>query len=66
LILVDSETGEEIKLHPNAIKSSYIESLSNWQAQLKTKCLQNKIDYYEITVENNFNQVLQPFLMKRK
>lgn len=66
LILVDSETGEEIKLHPNAIKSTYTESLSNWQAQLKTKCLQNKIDYYEIAVENNFNQVLQPFLMKRK
>jgi uncharacterized protein (DUF58 family) len=66
MIFQDSETGEELKLHPNAIKESYLKSLGDWQSNLKLKCLQNKIDYFEIALENNFNQVLMPFVLKRK
>ncbi len=65
-IFQDSETGEELKLHPNAIKTMYLEQLSEWQNKLKIQCLQNKIDYFEIAIENNFDQILNPFIMKRK
>lgn len=65
-IFKDSETGEEIKLHPNAIKEQYLSQQATWQNELKMRCLQNKIDYYEAIVENDFNQVLMPFIMKRK
>ena len=65
-IFKDSETGEEIKLHPNAIKEQYLSQQAAWQNELKIRCLQNKIDYYEAIVENDFNQVLMPFIMKRK
>jgi uncharacterized protein (DUF58 family) len=65
-IFQDSETGEELKLHPNAIKTTYLDQLSKWQNKLKIQCLQNKIDYFEIAIENNFDQILNPFIMKRK
>lgn len=65
-IFKDSETGEELKLHPNAVKENYLKQMTQWQNELKIKCLQNKIDYFEIALENNFQQVLNPFIMKRK
>ncbi len=61
----DSETGEELKLHPNAIKEQYLASVKEYKAALKLKCMQFKIDYYESLVENDFNQILMPFLIKR-
>jgi hypothetical protein len=65
-IFKDSETGEELKLHPNAVKESYLAAYHDHQQALKLKCLQYKIDYNEAIVENNFNQVLMPFVMKRR
>lgn len=65
-IFKDSETGEELKLHPNAVKESYLAAYHAHQQALKLKCLQYKIDYNEAIVENNFNQVLMPFVMKRR
>jgi uncharacterized protein (DUF58 family) len=65
-IFKDSETGEELKLHPNAVKEMYLENYHKHQEALKLKCLQYKIDYNEVVVENNFNQVLMPFIMKRR
>ncbi|MDZ4669164.1 MAG: DUF58 domain-containing protein [bacterium] len=65
-IFKDSETGEEIKLHPNAVKESYLTAYNEHKEALKLKCLQYKIDYNEAIVENNFNQVLMPFVMKRR
>ncbi len=65
-IFKDSETGEEIKLHPNAVKEQYLQGYNAYKEALQLKCLQYKIDYNEIVVENNFNQVLMPFIMKRR
>jgi uncharacterized protein (DUF58 family) len=65
-IFKDSETGEELKLHPNAVKEMYLENYQKHQEALKLKCLQYKIDYNEVVVENNFNQVLMPFIKKRR
>lgn len=64
-IFKDSETGEEIKLHPAAIRDLYMNTYQQHLEELKLKCLQYKIDYNEIVVENDFNQVLMPFIRKR-
>ncbi|MCF8255305.1 MAG: DUF58 domain-containing protein [Bacteroidia bacterium] len=65
-IFKDSETGEELKLHPNAVKEKYLQNYNAHKENLKLKCLQYKIDYNEALVENDFNQVLMPFIKKKK
>jgi uncharacterized protein (DUF58 family) len=65
-IFKDSETGEELKLHPNAVREAYLKGYEAHREELKLKCLQYKIDYNEAIVENNFNQVLMPFIKKRR
>ncbi|MBC7384344.1 MAG: DUF58 domain-containing protein [Bacteroidia bacterium] len=61
----DSETGEELKLHPQAVKEQYLNSIKEFKTNLKLKCMQYKIDYNEAFVEDDFNQILMPFLLKR-
>lgn len=64
-VFIDSETGEQIKLHPADIKQAYIEKMNQHKIDLKTVCMQFKIDYVEAFVKNDFNQILHPFLKKR-
>ncbi len=64
-LFIDSETGEQVKLHPTAIKKAYIELMNQHKSLLKTACMQFKIDYVEAFVKADFNQILYPFLKKR-
>ncbi|MBL4657646.1 MAG: DUF58 domain-containing protein [Flavobacteriales bacterium] len=63
---VDSETGEEIKAHPNDIKKSYIEAIQAHKKELKLRCGQFNIDYVEADINAGFTQVLLPYLLKRE
>lgn len=65
-LLRDLETGEEIKLHPATVKEQYLQAYHENRELLRMKCLQYKIDYNEINLENDFNQVLMPFIKKRR
>jgi uncharacterized protein (DUF58 family) len=62
---VDMETGEEVKLHPNEIKSNYQASMRLFTKELKLKCGQYKIDFIEADINTGFDQVLMPYLVKR-
>lgn len=62
---IDSETGEKLKLHPNAVKDNYLKALEDYEAQLKLKCTQYHIELVKALLSNNFTQILLPFLMKR-
>lgn len=62
----DLETGEELKLHPNAVKEMYLNNYQQHKEAIKLKCLQYKIDYNEAIIGTDFNQVLQAFIMKRR
>ncbi len=62
---IDSETGEKLKLHPNAVKDNYFKALEDYEAQLKLKCTQYHIELVKASLSNNFTQILLPFLMKR-
>jgi hypothetical protein len=62
----DLETGEELKLHPNAVKEIYLKNYKQHKEAIKLKCLQYKIDYNEAIIGPDFNQVLQAFIMHRR
>jgi hypothetical protein len=62
---IDMETEEEIKLHPNEIKDTYIKSMTEFKQELLLKCGQFKIDLVEADINLGFEQVLMPYLIKR-
>jgi uncharacterized protein (DUF58 family) len=63
---VDMETGEEIKLHPNEVKSNYVEQINKLKKDLKLRCGQYGIDFVEVDIKNGFHSVLLSYLIKRK
>lgn len=63
---VDMETGEEIKLHPNEVKSNYVEQINKLKKDLKLRCGQYGIDFVEVDVQDGFHSVLLSYLIKRK
>nr|MBA3707086.1 DUF58 domain-containing protein [Bacteroidota bacterium] len=62
---IDMETGEEVKLHPNEIKDTYQTSMAEFKKELMLKCGQYKIDFVEADINEGFDQVLMPYLVKR-
>jgi len=63
---VDMETQEEVKLYPNQIKETYLSSVTRFKKELMLKCHQYKIDLIEADINHSFDQVLMPYLLKRK
>lgn len=65
-LFTDVETGEKIKLNPSQMREEYIKSQNSYLTELKIKCGQYKIDLVEADINKNFNQILLPFLAKRR
>lgn len=65
LILIDSETKAKVKIHTNAVKESYLAALKAFKQDIKVKCAQYKMDYFEAQVSNDFTPILQHFFVKR-
>lgn len=63
---IDMETGEEVKLHPNEIKDSYLEETNQLIKELKLRCGQYGIDFVEADISKGFHSVLLSYLIKRK
>jgi uncharacterized protein (DUF58 family) len=63
---VDVETGDEVKVHSNQVRSAYLESVSNYKKQLMEKCTQYRIDFVEADIHEGFKQVLLPYFVKRE
>ena len=62
---VDMETGERVKLQSNQVKEFYVQKMHEIEQNLRTKCLQYKIDFVETDINQSVTQVLMPYLMKR-
>lgn len=62
---IDMETGEKVKLHSNQVKDYYVQQMKRFEQELKLRCGQYQIDFVEADINNDFRQVLLPFLMKR-
>ena len=63
---VDMESGDEVKLNPNEVKEEYIKEVKVRERELKLKCGQYGVEYVSADVGQDFNQILLPFLVKRK
>ncbi len=63
---VDMESGEAVKLNPDEIRDEYVKAGSAFRNRLKSKCLQNKIEFIEADIDLGFNNILRSYLLKRK
>jgi uncharacterized protein (DUF58 family) len=63
---VDVETGEEINIYAENVQEKYTNLIENYFKELKSKCLQYKIDYVPVDIHLGFNEVLTNYLIKRK
>jgi uncharacterized protein (DUF58 family) len=64
-LFIDMESGEKVKLNSNQVKDYYVEQMKKFEAELKLRCGQYKIDFVEADINQDFRQILTPFLMKR-
>jgi uncharacterized protein (DUF58 family) len=62
---IDLETGDRLKLNPADIKQRYREEADKFHKTLQMRCNQYKIDFVEADVQNDFNVILQTYLIKR-
>jgi uncharacterized protein (DUF58 family) len=65
-LFVDVESGEEVKVHSNEIRETYINSMKEFKHELKLKCAQFKIDFIEADINEGYKNVLMPYLLKRE
>lgn len=63
---IDLESGEELKLNPDEIKTLYREEMANFSEALQEHCLRYKIDLNLVDIAEGYQKVLQSFLLKRK
>ena len=63
---VDVETGEEINVYAENVQEKYKYLVEDYFKELKNKCLQYKIDYIPVDIQNGFNEILTTYLLQRK
>lgn len=63
---IDMESGEELRLNPADVKEAYLASMVDFGKQLKLKCGQYGIELVEADINRKFDQVLLPYILKRK
>lgn len=62
---IDLESGERIKIQPSEVKSFYLKNVGDYFHELKMRCGQLKIDFIEADIEQDYNEVLNAYLIKR-
>jgi uncharacterized protein (DUF58 family) len=63
---VDMETGEQIRVQAHQIKDQYVQKVSEYHQEIKSKCLQYRIDYHEADINAGYDYILQSFFVKRR
>lgn len=62
---VDLESGESLKLQTSDIKSHYQEQASSFFKEVKMRCAKLKIDLIEADINQDYNEILKLYLVKR-
>ncbi|MEE9348831.1 MAG: DUF58 domain-containing protein [Flavobacteriaceae bacterium] len=63
---IDVETGETINLYAEQVQENYKKTVNTYFNDLKMKCLQYKIDYVPVDINDGFEQILISYLISRK
>lgn len=64
--VVDMETGEKMKLHPNQIQQQFKDRRTAFRNKLKSMLIGQKIELITANIEDGFNDILLQYLIKRK
>jgi uncharacterized protein (DUF58 family) len=63
---VDMETGEQIRVQAHQIREQYVHKISEYHQEIKSRCLQYRIDYHEADINAGYDYILQSFFVKRR
>jgi len=63
--LTDMETGEVLKINPNAVRDAYVKKIHDISQNIHEACDRFQIDYISADINKGFNQVLTQYLIKR-
>lgn len=63
---IDVETGQELKLNPKDVKEEYVKTVQEFKKELEQRCGYYHIDFIEADINKGFDQILLPYLVKRK
>lgn len=64
-LFVDNETGEQLKLHPNEVRETYLQNMGAFKKELNLRCAQYRIDLVDADINKGFYPVLYAYLVKR-
>lgn len=64
--LVDMETGEKMKLHPQEVKNAYSKAISSYFSEIELKCIQYGVDFMPADAAEGMQEVLSKYLLKRQ
>lgn len=64
-LYIDMETGQEVRLHSNAIKEEYTKRIKQKQQEIIEKCHQYRVDYVPADIRAGYEPILRNYLMKR-
>lgn len=63
---IDMETGDEVNLFAENVKSAYEKGVNNYFKKLALTCAQNKIKYIPVGVGENFDKILTAYLIEKQ
>lgn len=62
---IDTETGNEVKVNPTLIKTTYLQKMKVFKKELDLKCAQYKINLVNVAIEDGFYTILNGWLVGR-
>jgi len=65
-VLVDMESGEELRMLPNEFKNQYKDRYKKGLNDLKIKCGDLAVDFVPLAIEDGYHDVLIRYLLKRQ
>jgi len=63
---IDLESGRQVKVNPLEVKEEYTRLVSRFTNEMRIKCGQYRIDFVEADINQGFEQILLPYLLKRE
>lgn len=63
---VDVETGAQINLYADQVRTGYKAEMERYFKALKMKCIQYKIDYVPVDIHKGFHEILTSYLISRQ
>ena len=62
---IDLESNEELRIQTHQVKNEYVQLMNEFTKSLKIKSAQYQIDYIDADIQEGYEQILLPYLVKR-